>query len=158
MGIPAYESKWNNVCFYQTSLWLLPKHLPLFFVYVIQLEEAKTSRSHLAFGLQRNGLLANNLVLWGELPIGPLRLGCVFCFIRFCLCYVLGATCLSFHPSTSIFSLWVLVNVFRTSPHTFINIVDLCRIPWGGSLNCLSRRVMLQVESRTWDVSSPVST
>lgn len=74
------EVKWSNAYFYQTlSLWFLPKGLPLFFVYRIQLEEAKTNRSCLAFGLQRNGPLANNLFLLWELLIGPLRLGCV-CF------------------------------------------------------------------------------
>lgn len=65
------------------------KSLPLFFVALIKLEEAKTKRAHLGFGLQGSGLLANNLFLLWELLIAPLCLGCVLfalfgfvCFLR----------------------------------------------------------------------------
>lgn len=70
--------KWNNAGLYQTSWWVLPKGLPLFFVDLIKLEEAKTNWAHLAFGLRRNGLPANNLFLLWELLIVPLCLDYVF--------------------------------------------------------------------------------
>lgn len=85
--VPAVRVKWNNACFYQISLWFLPKGLPLFFVYLSKLEEGKTHGAHLALDLQRNELLANNLFLLWELLRIPIPLGCVssvlFCFVCF---------------------------------------------------------------------------
>ena len=88
MYIPAVSVKWNNACFYQTSLWFLPKGRPLFFVCLIKLKEGKPSGVHLALGLQRNKLLDNNLVLlWGLLRV-PISLVSVFSVLFCFVCFI----------------------------------------------------------------------